>query len=127
MNKKTKDKQTGGLQSINHELIRQAVYDYLEENKGKKAPSYETISKMTGLSYHTVLRHFKELDFKSMITPMRALTPLVLNNIYNLSRKSPAAQKLWMQVVEGWSEKLDLAVQEDIKDITVRIIGNTSD
>lgn len=93
---------------LNSETVKQAVYDYITEHKGKKAPTYEVIAERTGLSYNTVLRYFKELDFKAMVTPMRALTPLVLNNIFAASHKSVAAQKLWLQVVEGWSEKIEV-------------------
>lgn len=92
----------------NKESIRQAVYSYVTDNKGRKAPTIDIIAEITGLSVRTVADYFKELDFKAMQTPMRALTPLVLNNIYNLSNKSVAAQKLWLQVVEGWSEKIEV-------------------
>ncbi len=108
----------------NKETIKQAVLDYITEHKGKKAPTTDIIAQITGLSYKTVQTYFKELDFKTMVTPMRALTPLVLNNIYNLSHKSVSAQKLWMQVVEGWNERLDLNVAQDIQEIKVEIIEN---
>lgn len=100
---------------MNSEIVKQAVIDYINESKGKKAPTYEVIAERTGLSYNTVLRYFKELDFKAMVTPMRALTPLVLNNIFAASHKSVQAQKLWLQVVEGWNERLEIETQNTVE------------
>ena len=113
-------KTTKVKKDINLDIIKQAVYDYVSEHKGKKAPTYEIIADITGLHINTIATYFKTLDFKTMVTPMRALTPQVLNNIYNLSHRSVAAQKLWMQIVEGWSERIE--VRNDTVEFTEKQI-----
>ncbi len=88
--------------------IRDAIYDYIIETKGK-APSYTDIAEKTGLSYRTIERRYKEIKFKPMDSYFRLLTPDIIVAIANSAKKgSSASQKLWMQIVEGWTERHEL-------------------
>lgn len=94
----------------------------------------KAIAEKTGLSERTIQRHMKGLKFVPQDSVLKVLTPEILMRLYQRatgysheavkifmpsgSRKSvkvkytqhyppdTAAIKLWMQVVEGWSEKI---------------------
>jgi len=53
----------------------------------------------------TICKHLQELRFEPTEHPLRVLSDNVLLNIYNASKKSPASQKLWFQLMEGYVEK----------------------
>lgn len=96
--------------SRNQELITNAVINYLTDSKGRKVPSYREIAEITGLHFNTVLNHYKNLKFEPQKAPQRALTPLVINNLFILSGKNSAASKLWFQIMEGWTEEQKLNI-----------------
>lgn len=84
--------------------IRAAIYAHIVETKGK-APTYSDLAEKTGLSYKTIERRYKEIEFKAIDSYFRLLTPDIIVAIAEAAKKgSSASQKLWMQVVEGWSE-----------------------
>jgi hypothetical protein len=92
----------------NQETIREAYVSILKRKRGGRPKSSE-ISKETGLSRATILRHMKTLDV-SCLAPesnsFKILTDDVMISIFRSAMKgSAASQKLWLQVVEGWSEK----------------------
>jgi DNA-binding transcriptional MocR family regulator len=101
-----KDKQ------VNYELIRKAFLKIIQGKK--KAPTIDEVCDATGLSVNTVKKHLKELQFDAPDNPFRILTPEVITAIYETAtsgdKGAVQAQKLWMQLIEGWSEK----VQQDI-------------
>lgn len=90
------------------QVIANAVLKYITDKKGLSFPTQQEIADLTGLGLRTVSRYYKELQFSPMVAPQRALTPLVLNNLFAQTRKSPQAVKLWLQVMEGWSENIKL-------------------
>lgn len=98
----------------NHETIRNAVLSYLQANKGVKSPTYSELQEMTGLSRQTLVTHFKEIKFEPLNNHLRSLTNEVILSIFLAARKgSVNAQKLWLQVMEGWSEISNVNIQGD--------------
>lgn len=92
----------------NISAIRDAIYAHIIETKGK-APTYTDLSERTGLSYKTIERRYKEIQFKPMDSYFRLITPDIIVAIANSCKKGNAAsQKLWMQIIEGWSERQEL-------------------
>lgn len=92
----------------NQETIREAYVSILKRKRGGRPKSSE-LAKETALSRATILRHMKTLDV-SCLTPegntFKILTDDVILSIFRSAMKgSAASQKLWLQVVEGWSEK----------------------
>lgn len=72
----------------------------------KRCPTLRELSDATKYTILTIRRHLSELKFDAMKTDMRVLTPDVLLAIANSARKgSAASQKLFLQVVEGFSEQ----------------------
>jgi len=98
----------------NADRIRDAVISHMKEHK--KPASMSDISKKLGLSYKTVWRHMKQIKFNSEAHPLRALSSDILVSIYNASLKgNPSSQKLWFQLMEGWSEKTNFEITTDGK------------
>ena len=93
---------------FNNKIIGEALANYLFDNGGKKIPTVKELAHLTGLSTPTINRHIKDIQFLPQSTAYRALTPYVLQNLFKQTHKSPTAVKLWLQVVEGWTETSDL-------------------
>lgn len=94
--------------AANNAIIRESFIAVLKRNKGLR-PSVDELSSETGLSGSTIKKHLKELDFKDLMSEnacFKLLTDDVVLAVYRTAIKgNPSAQKLWFQVVEGWSEK----------------------
>ena len=102
------EKHTRADYDRNINAIRDAIYAYIIESKGK-APSYTDLAERTGLSYRTIEKRYKEIEFKPMDSYFRLLTPDIIVAIAHSAKKgSSASQKLWMQIVEGWAERNEL-------------------
>lgn len=102
-----KSEQRNATWRKNHAVIREAFLKLMRS--GKKPPTLAAISEATKLSVTTVHGHCKELDFGEMTSPFRTMTPDVLRAIairaadpYEGSHQDA---KLFLQVIEGWSEK----------------------
>lgn len=92
----------------NHEIIREAYVSILKRKRGGRPKSSEIV-KETGLSRATVLRHLQTLDVSLFLKPecnsFKILSDDVILSIFRSAIKgNVAAQKLWLQVIEGWSE-----------------------
>jgi hypothetical protein len=88
----------------NNLLLSDLVYEILNNSKGLVLPTAKVLAEKSGLSVKTVQRHFKTLHFEPIASPLRSLSDRVIVNMFNLTRKSAAAQKLWFEIMEGWSE-----------------------
>jgi|SRR5690606_11326964 len=105
----------------NQAAIRDAVLLLLKEKKRK--PTKREICEHTGLSYPTVRKHLRELDKRGFGSKhhkkdnlLRTLTDDVKLSIYNSAMKgNPAAMKLWLQVMEGFTEKTESKVEANVK------------
>ena len=75
----------------------------------KRCPTINEVSKEVNLCPTTLKKHVDTLKFEPLKNPLRSLTPDVLVSIYNSARKgSSSSQKLWMQIMEGWTERHEL-------------------
>ncbi len=75
----------------------------------KRCPTLQELSNGTKYTILTIRRHLSELKFEAIKSDMRVLTPDVLLAIANTAKKgSSSSQKLWLQVVEGFSEQSDI-------------------
>lgn len=92
----------------NNAIIREAFIAVLKRNKGLR-PSIEELAEETGLHASTIKKHLKALDFRDLMQEnacFKLLTDDVILAVYRSAMKgNPSSQKLWFQVVEGWSEK----------------------
>ena len=74
------------------------------------------ISIDTGMSITTIKKHLDLLVFEPIKHPLRELTDDVLIAIFRSSVKgTPASQKLWLQVMEGWTEKKEIDIPGGLK------------
>lgn len=105
----------------NQAIIQEAYIKLIQQSK--RCPTVLEISKETNLSVAAIKNHVKFMKFEPQQSPLRSLTPDVLISIYNSSRKGQSAsQKLWVQLMEGWSENMNLnisgSVEERIRNMT---------
>jgi len=94
----------------NARIINDAAIKFINDSKGASYPTYKELAELTGLHINTIQNHYKNLKFNPSESASKSFTPLVINNLYNLTRKSPSAAKLWLQFMEGWVEKTDATV-----------------
>ena len=91
---------------INQALIQDAYLNLIV--KLKRCPTRLELSQETNLSEPTINKHVKEFKFEPVHESLRLLTPDIITSIYKSSRKGNAAsQKLWLQLFEGFSERLE--------------------
>ena len=108
---------------LNHQIIRDS-YVKLIKDLGRK-PTYAEVSKDCKLSHVTIEKHIKSLKFNPAKHPLRILTEDVMMSIANSAMEgSHGSQKLWMQILEGWSERtvLEHEGKIDVTEIRKRLI-----
>lgn len=90
---------------LHHLLIQETIIKMI--NQLKRVPTRDEIGKACGLSNTTIDKHFEDLKFTKLIPQYRILTPLVVAGLFNTASKQgrAAEAKLWMQIIEGWTEK----------------------
>lgn len=98
----------------NQKLLQEAYIELLQTLK--RCPTTTEVSKKVNLSLKTIKLHVKELKFEPLENPLRSLTPDVIASIY-LSAKNGSAQsqKLWMQIMEGWRDGIDISTTGKIR------------
>jgi len=102
----------------NQALIQDA-YIRLIKNL-RRCPTQLEVCSEVNLSMKAVENHVKELKFEPLKDLMRTLTPDVVMAIANSAMKgSSASQKLWMQIMEGWTESHNI----DLSSLGERITG----
>ena len=93
----------------NKMTIRNAIIEYLETHP--YPPSITELEEIVGLTQKVISKHIKEMDlFETDKAFYKVFTPEIIMNIREGSKKHPASQKLWLQVVEGWNEKTETDV-----------------
>ena len=108
---------------INHQIIRDAYVTLIASLERK--PTYKEVSEDCGLSINTIKKHIDELKFNPVKSPLRILTEDVIMSIANSALEgSHGSQKLWMQILEGWSERtvLEHEGKIDVTEIRQRLI-----
>ena len=99
----------------NQAIIQNAYIELIQHLH--RCPTNLEVSEKVNLSVHTIKNHVKELKFEPLQSPLRSLTPDVIASIYNSARKGlPASQKLWMQIMEGWSEGMNLNISGSLEE-----------
>jgi len=109
---------------FNQVTIQDAFVKLLKKKKRK--PTAAELSEHTGLSVSTIDRHVKQMKFEMQSDTWRTLTPTVIHAIHKGAvRGGVFAQKLWLQVVEGWSEDINLnhGAQESLADVIAQSTG----
>lgn len=102
----------------NQALIQNAYIKLIKNLK--RCPTILEVSGEVNLSIKAINNHIKEMKFKPLQNSLRALTPDVIKSIYETALKgSPASQKLWVQLMEGWREGID--IKADVKLIDWKI------
>jgi len=108
----------------NHSIIRDS-YVKLIQNLERK-PTYPEIAKDTNLAHTTIEKHISILKFEPHKHPLRILTDDVILAIAGSARNgSSASQKLWFQIMEGWTEKQIMEHEGEINlnDARKKLIG----
>ena len=108
---------------LNHSIIRDSYVKLIQTLKRK--PIYDEVVTDSGLSRNTIQKHLQLLKFDPSVHKLRVLTDDVILSIHETATKgSTTAQKLWMQIIEGWSEKTVLEHESNvnINDVRKRLI-----
>jgi hypothetical protein len=124
----SKEKEASGkhkLWDVNNAIIKDCIMRILKKSNGEIVPTNIMVAKETGLTVTTVRKHFSAMKFEPVNHPLRVLTDEVILNIYKLSKTNSQSQKLWLQVMEGWNESVDLRVLE-VPPIIVKRATNES-
>lgn len=92
---------------VNQAIIQNTYIALIQELK--RCPTTLELSEKANLSTKTIDNHVKQLKFEPQTNPLRSLTPDVLLAIAESAKKgSSASQKLWMQIMEGWTERSEI-------------------
>ncbi|MBA7516159.1 hypothetical protein ES705_08204 [subsurface metagenome] len=95
---------------LNNLIIRNSYVDLIE--KLHRKPTQSEVSKDCKLSENTISKHIDTLSFEPLKNSLRILSDDVLISIYHTAMAgSTGSQRLWLQVSEGWSERLEVAVE----------------
>jgi hypothetical protein len=97
-----------------HANVILAYTALIERFEGKRPPTTKEVADFCDLAVGTVKAHLAEISFKPLEHPLRILTDSVIMNIFESTRNNAASQKLWMQLMEGFSETntMDLKIKE---------------
>jgi len=88
----------------NHSIIRDSYVKLIKNLKRK--PTQNEVAIETNLSRKTIQKHTDTLKFEPHKHPLRILSDDAIISIISSARKGNAAsQKLWFQIMEGWTEK----------------------
>lgn len=105
---------------VNQKVIQETYLQLIQELK--RCPTTQEVSERAKLSVSTIDKHIAELKFEPVKNPLRTLTPDVIVSIYNSARKgNSASQKLWFQLMEGWSESQEIKFKNSIADLILSI------
>lgn len=101
----------------NHVLIKEAYLTLMVDLL--RFPTQTEVAVKCDLSRETVNRHLSEMTFEPIKHPARILTDEVIKSIAQASFKgNSASQKLWLQVMEGWVEKTEQEIKNDLPPVT---------
>jgi len=109
---------------FNQVLIQDAFIKLLKKKKRK--PTAVELAEETGLSTSSIDRHIKMMKFDMQSDTWRSLTPAVMHSIFKgATRGGVFAQKLWLQVVESWSEDINVnhGAQDSLADMIAQSTG----
>lgn len=108
---------------VNQAIIQDAYIKLIKQLQ--RCPTMLEISEHVNLSIKTLEKHVKDLKFEPTKELMRTLTPDVVMAIAESAKKgSSSSQKLWMQIMEGWTEKQEIEHSGKIITVTVRKHGD---
>jgi len=93
-----------------HDAFIKLLLDY------KRRPTYRELADYTGLHYNTVRKHMKNVHDRTIeelkktnLADFRILTQDVILGIFKAALDgNVGSQKLWLQLVEGWREGMDM-------------------
>jgi len=92
---------------LNHEIIQRKIIEFVKRTG--RVPTRNEIAQECQLNEKTIDRHFVEMQLPNLLPQFKTLTPLVMAGIYNNAKdKGGFNAKLWLQVVEGWTEKINI-------------------
>ena len=102
--------------------IKSAYDQYIVENPAGGIPSFKYLADKTGLTQAAIYKHFDNLDFDYICKRQRINTPAIVEAIARAAMDGkPQAQKLYMQIMEGYVEK-----KEQKSDIVGELNTNTN-
>lgn len=102
------DRKRSAVWERNHALIMDTFIDLV--NQSGKYPTQIEVQKAIGtISLRVIGEHMSSLRFEPTDHPYRILTDDVIIAIWKSATidRNPQAMKLWMQLMEGWTEKTE--------------------
>ena len=113
----------------NHWLIYDA---YLQEFKRTgKPPTQVELAKLTKLNRQTIGNHLRDTKLEHLIPSVKMRTMRVLHGLAKRAEEGYAAEvKLWMQLVENWSDKLEITGKDGeplVSNINVTVVRSKSE
>lgn len=93
--------------------IRNAVVDFIETNQVAKI-NHSAIAEKTGISRKNVENILSKMKFNSSDSPMKSLSPQVLTHLYEMTKKSVAACKLWFEIMENFAETQNVNINQSL-------------
>lgn len=79
------------------------IQDRIENELLVRKPSTRELQELTGLSHVTIRKYIKDISFEPQNDSLRFLTPDVMMSLFRSTQSGNVqAQRLWMELVEGW-------------------------
>lgn len=104
-----------------HRLVHEGFMQYVK--RYETAPSVEELADILDLDPRTVRSGIKSMNFDPIEHPLRVLTPdIILSIADSAKRGSVQAQKLWLQIFEGFSEEGGLVNSSQREDQTDKVV-----
>ena len=98
-------------------MIQEAVLDYINNNKGRRMPTYQELANVTSLHVNTIKNHMADIDFKVEVKKFKCLNDKVMLNMFNLSKRNYGAGKAFLQFANDLSDNKNNSMQVIIQNI----------
>ena len=109
--KSSEDKKRSDWEA-NHEAIKEVFVAFIKEHQ--KKPTITYIANKLEMQWNTIWRHLADLENELRKHPLRVLTDDMILAVVEAGKNGNAqSQKLWFQLMEGWSEKTNLEIRTD--------------
>lgn len=104
LNRQERKKEVYGVDTLRKKKVYFAMMEYMK--RYRRVPDVEEIASIVDMPASAVQNILSKMQFTRIAHPLRVLTNDVLMSIYQSARRGTVeAQKLWMQLFEGYSPK----------------------
>src|SRR6056297_1342786 len=97
----------------NHVAIKKAIYDFISKNG--HSPSLRNIADVTGLSTTSIANHWAKIDLSELYPAYNKKASEVIDAMAKQGSKgNPNAAKLFLEVVDKFTPKQKLNIEEQV-------------